>query len=113
MNPVAQQCDLLIIQVHEEPIDEDEIEGSVLEFQVHDIDAAIYGIVEMGCRPPVLLNELLNEVNHNYVTSHPHKMRSIPSDARPQLQDIHPFQRWQLSEDVSPLRSIQAIIIVD
>ena len=65
MNSVTQQCDLLIIQVHEEPIDEDEIEGSVLEFQVHDIDAAIYGIVEMGCRPPILLNELLNEVDRS------------------------------------------------
>jgi hypothetical protein len=113
MYPVTQQCDLRIVQVHEEPIDEDEIEGSVLEFQIHDIDAAIYGIVEMGCCPPILLDELLNEVNRNYVTSHLHKMRSIPSDARPQLQYIHPFQRWQLSEDVGPLRSIQDITIVD
>ena len=93
MYPVTQQYDLQIVQVHEGPIDEDEIEGSVLEFQVHDIGAAIYGIVEMGCRPPILLDEFLNEVNHNYVTSHLHKMRSISSDACPQLQNIQPLQR--------------------
>jgi len=113
MNQVTHQCDLLIVQVHKEPINEDKIEGSVLKFQVRDIGTAVRGIVEMGCRPPILLDELLNEVNHNYVTSHLHKMRSIPSDARPQLQDIHPFQRWQLSEDIGPLRLSQDITIVD
>jgi hypothetical protein len=113
MNPVTQQCDLLIVQVHEEPIDEDETEGSVLKFQVHDIGTAVRDIVEMGCRLPIFLDELLNKVNHNYVTSHLHKMRSVPSDARPQLQDVYPFQRWQLSEDVGPLLSIQDITIVD
>ncbi len=113
MNPVVQQCDLLIVQVHEEPIDEDEIEGSVLKFQVHDIGAAVRGIFEMGCRPPILLDEFLNEVSHNYMASNLHKMRSVPSDTRPQLQDIHPLQGWQLSKDVSPLRSIQGITIVD
>ena len=94
MNPVTQQCDLRIVQIHEEPINEDEIEGSVLKFQVHDIGTAVRGFVEMGCSLPVLLEELLNEVYYNYVTSLLHKMRSIPSDARPQLQNIHPFQRW-------------------
>ena len=67
----------------------------------------------MICCSPILLNEFLNEVNRNYVTSRLHKMRSIPSDSRPQLQNIHPFQRWQLSEDVGPRHSIQGTTIVE